>query len=451
MNKILIIAAHPDDDSIGCGGQIALHIEAGDEVSVLYLTDGERGCPGLGIDESAVIRAGEATISNAILGTKILGFWHLPDGKLTYTLELRDRLCYEIEFFAPSIIYVTHEKESHPDHRVAGQLVREAVKELSYKVEVLCTEVWTPQQHTDRVVKLDSVIEKKMQAIRAHQSQVQSGHFDDAALALARYRGIMQGRCEYAEAFCRMREGVGNGMRITVGLLTYAPSVDHPRANYARTTLTSTLKYLDPGDNILQFHIADDGSDPAHVEELLKICSDHGYTATLSNAQRGGYGKSYNLMCQAVHSTSDLILPLEDDWELTRPLKLEYLAKALDENPDIRSIRLGYLGITQPLIGTVAFRSGMTYLLLDPSSPEPHVFCGHPRLETVEYQRDIGVWPEGIRAGDTEWDVTHRWQARTGVAWPLDIGLPASQDWGCYFAHIGAISLNQDIPEGAHV
>jgi hypothetical protein len=265
-----------------------------------------------------------------------------------------------------------------------------------------------------------------------------------AALSLARYRGIMQGHCEYAEVYNRMREG--DGMRITIGMLTYAPSIAHPRAEYARTTLESTLKFIDPGDNTLQVHIADDGSDPQHIEILKGIASQYGYEATVTNAERGGYGKSYNLMCQAVHSNSDLVLPLEDDWELTRPLKLEYLAKALDENPDIRSIRLGYLGITQPLVGTVAFRSGMTYLLLDPNSPEPHVFCGHPRLETVEYQRDIGAWPEGLRAGETEWEVTHRWPARTGVAWPLDIGLPASQDWGSIYAHIGSESFNELVP-----
>lgn len=447
--KVLVIAAHPDDDVIGCGGAIAAHVKSGHTVSVLYLTSGERGCPGLGPEESAKIREAEAKASNEILGSEIIDFWHLPDGKLAYTEELRDRLAFEIQLFGPDVLYVTHEKESHQDHRIAYRLVKEAVKLLeNHNIEVLLTEVWTPQQRTDRVLCLAGIIDKKMEAIRAHKSQVERGHFDEAALSLARYRGIMQGRCEHAEVFCRLREG--EGMRITVGLLTYAPSVAHPRAEYARKTLESTLQYLDPGDNTLQFHIADDGSDPKHIEILTAICRNAGYEPTYSNAERGGYGKSYNLMCQTVHQISDLVLPLEDDWELTRPLKLEYLAKALDENPDIRSIRLGYLGITQPLIGTVAFRSGMTYLLLDPNSPEPHVFCGHPRIETVEYQRDVGAWPEGLRAGETEWEVTHRWPARTGVAWPLDIGLPASQDWGAIYAHIGSVSFNQDIPEGAH-
>lgn len=450
----MVVAAHPDDDVIGCGGAIAAHAQFSHKVGVLYLTSGERGCPGLSPEESAKIRESEAKASNEILGSEIIDFWHLPDGQLKYSEELKNKLRETIRHYAPDVLYVTHEKESHQDHRVAYKLVKEAVKEIYANIEVLLTEVWTPQQRTDRVLDLgsitknDSLIEAKMKAIWEHKSQVERGHFDQAALSLARYRGIMQGCCEYAEVFCRLREG--EGMRITVGLLTYAPSIAHPRAEYARKTLESTIEYLDPGDNILQFHIADDGSDPKHIELLTAICRNAGYEPTYSNAERGGYGKSYNLMMQTVHQISDLVIPLEDDWELTRPLKLEYLAKALDENPDIRSIRLGYLGITQPLIGTVAFRSGMTYLLLDPNSPEPHVFCGHPRIETVDYERDIGPWPEGIRAGETEWEVTHRWPARVGVAWPLDIGLPASQDWGSIYAHIGSVSFNQDIPEGAH-
>lgn len=442
--KAMVIAAHPDDDVIGCGGAIIAHTKAGHTVGVLYLTSGERGCPGLSLEESTKIRESEAEASNKIMGSDILGFWHLPDGKLTYNEELKERIVEAIKGYVPDVLYVTHEKESHQDHRVAYRLVKEAVKEINLNIEVLLTEVWTPQQRTDRVLCLASVIDQKIEAIRAHKSQTERGHFDEAALSLARYRGIMQGKCEHAEVFCRLREG--DGMRITVGLLTYAPSVNHPRAEYARKTLTSTLSYIDPGDNILQVHIADDGSDPKHIDQLVAICREYGFEPTLSNSERGGYGKSYNLMCQVVHPISDLVLPLEDDWELTRILKLEYLAKALDENPEIRSIRLGYLGITQPLIGTVAFRSGMTYLLLDPNSPEPHVFCGHPRLETVDYQRDIGPWPEGLRAGETEWEVTHRWPARNGVAWPLDIGLPASQDWGSIYAHIGSVSLNELIP-----
>lgn len=451
MTRLLAIMSHPDDAELGCAGLIIKTVMDGGSVFVLYLTSGEHGIPGKSIEEAREIREEEARQAARILSYDIVGFWRLPDGQLTYSKKLRDSIAKEIEIWSPDLIVTLHEGESHSDHRVTGQLVREALKTLEYPPSAITAEIWTPQLRAQRVLNISDVIDKKMEAIRVHKSQVGRIAFDEAALSLAHYQGILHGKCQYAEVYNTLRLSGESGMRIGLALLTYAPSFDHPRAEYARKTLESTLKFLECGNgNTLHVHIADDGSDRKHVDALQEICAKYGYPIpSWTNAERGGYGKSYNLMMQAIHSSCDLILPLEDDWELTRPLNLEHLAKALDEsNGEIRSIRLGYLGITQPLKGTVMFRSGQTFLLLDPDSPEPHVFCGHPRLETVEYERDIGAWPEGISAGNVEWEVTHRWPARTGVAWPLDINLPASQDWGGIFVHIGSESLGGLVPEG---
>lgn len=448
MSSLLVVAPHPDDEALGCGGIVAANIVAGNEVEVLFLTSGEYGCPGMDIAKAAAIREAEARAASMVLGSSIVDFWRLPDGRLAYNEEIRDRLIDLIEDINPDTIFVTHERESHPDHRVAGRLVREAVGKLENKPQVLTYEVWTPLTKADRLFNISGVIDKKTQAIRAHTSQVNRQSFDDSAIALARYRGVMQGRCEYAEAFGRMRLNGEDHMRITLALLTWAPSVNHPRAAYAYTTLNAAIFNLDPGDNELRVHIADDGSAPEHIDRLIAICHEYGFEPTITNSERGGYGKSYNLMMQAVHDSTDLVLPLEDDWELTRPLKLENIAKAIETSDGvIRCVRMGYLGFTQELRGKVVSVANQLFLLLDPDSPEPHVFAGHPRLESVAYQRDVGAWPEGIAAGQTEWEVTHRWPARTGVVWPMDLGIPASQDWGTLFAHIGSEGTGEVIPE----
>lgn len=449
--KIIIVCPHPDDESIGMGGTIRQHVKSGDTVEIVFLTSGERGCPDLSIEEAENIRIQEAADACAVLGTSQESFWRLPDGQLRYSEELRDRIKNFIKDF--DLVYTTNERDTHSDHRVANILVKEALKQLDNPPKCLTFEIWTPIQKVDRIVNISNEIEEKKAAIAAHVSQVSRQGFDKAAIGLAQYRGVMNGRCDYAEVFSRMRLSGEQNVKIGIALLTYAPTFDHPRAEYAKTTLSTALSYIDPGaGNELHVHIADDGSDPKHVEQLKELAAQYGYEASTTNAERGGYGKSYNLMMQALHSSCDLIMPLEDDWELTRILKLEHAVKALDD-PDtgIRSIRLGYMGQTQELRGSVTFQHGQTYLLLDPSSPEPHVFCGHPRIETVEYEKDVGAWPEGLRAGETEWEITKRWPARTGVAWPLDLMIPASQDWGCMFAHIGSVSYNQEIPTGATV
>lgn len=240
--------------------------------------------------------------------------------------------------------------------------------------------------------------------------------------------------------------------RVTVLLLTYE---DGQRQTAARTlcALHEHLQYEGP----LHLHIADDGSVPGHVDRLREIAGAVPMWDTIgtTNAERGGYGKSYNLATQAVHAAdrSGVVLPLEDDWELSRDLVLDPLVATLmghhgEYNGEhIQSIRLGYLGFTQRLAGSLVHSPGGPMLLLDPKSAEPHVFAGHPRLETVTFERTVGPWPEGLPAGQTEFDVAHRAEARRGIAWPLDIG-PASQRASSLFIHIGGHGLGEIAPGG---
>lgn len=447
--RILVIAPHPDDESIGMGGTIAREVAAGNEVDVLFLTSGEQGIPGLDAEKAGPLREAEAYVAGRTLGYRVAGFWRFPDGGLPFDLTIVDTMAFTMRDY--DAVYVTHGGDNHHDHRVAARLATAALERMGengWKAPQLWGyEVWSATAHPARTVDVTPYIDLKLKAIQAHASQVERQAFDAAALSLNRYRGITAGNCTYAETFSHMGTK-GEGMLVSLVLLTYAPSTNHPRAEYARTTLRSVLANLDVGvANRLQVHIADDGSDPDHVLQLAEIARSSGYEPTSTNAQRGGYGKSYNMACQALHDTTDLMLPLEDDWQLMRPLNLERAIEALtlaqkEPADEIRSIRLGYLGITQELRGKVVNAAGQSYLLLDPASPEPHVFCGHPRLETVAYERAIGDWPEGKRAGDTEWEITHRQAARVGVAWPLDLGIPAGQDWGSAFAHVGAFSTN---------
>lgn len=196
----------------------------------------------------------------------------------------------------------------------------------------------------------------------------------------------------------------------------------------------------------VQVHIADDGSSEEYRHRLWEIAA--GYpesrvrSVTVSNAERRGYGVSYNLACQATHADNFAVLALEDDWELLRPLDLAPLVRTLREER-ARCLRLGYLSFTQELRGWLLESPAGMLLRLDSDSPEPHVFAGHARLETVAFQQAVGEWPAGLRPGETEWHVAHRTAARRGIAWPLDVVPPR----GDLFAHIGSRTYNQLVPE----
>lgn len=218
--------------------------------------------------------------------------------------------------------------------------------------------------------------------------------------------------------------------RLTICLLTFN------RPEYAEKTLRSTLMNI-RFDGIINVHVADDGTPDSleYRQWLLDIASPmvNGKLSS-TDSERGGYGKNYNLAMQAIHNDSDYILPLEDDWKLTRELDLNELVDVLDVG-EFGCVRLGYIGYTQSLRGEFKWINNKHWLVLDPDSPEPHVFAGHPRLETVVWERTVGPWPEGLKPGETEFSVAHRKAARQGVAWPIDLVKPS----GDLFAHIGTI------------
>lgn len=227
---------------------------------------------------------------------------------------------------------------------------------------------------------------------------------------------------------------------VAILLLTYEPGGDSPR-NTAATTLEAALKHINYSGPLI-LHIADDGSErPGHVDELTKIAGKSKKLDAVSstNSKRGGYGANYNLATQVVHQQAHIVLPLEDDWELRRDLDLDPLVAMLVQGEHgANCIRLGYLGYTQPLAGTFVHSAHVgAAVLLSPDSPERHVYAGHPRLETVGFEREIGEWPVGLAAGATEFEVCGRPESRRGIIWPFQLNPD-----GDLFAHIGSVSLN---------
>lgn len=219
--------------------------------------------------------------------------------------------------------------------------------------------------------------------------------------------------------------------KIAVVLLTYN------RLGYAQTTISSARSNIVTKDHDLEWHVASDGDTDEYLEKLIKDGVNR-YThkfpivPRVTNSERGGYGKNFNLAMQIAHSDCEYVLPLEDDWELTRELDVDPLITDM-EHLHVGCARLGYIGYTQELRGTLRHGKCGHWLQFDPESPEPHVFAGHPRIEARWWSREVEPWPEGLLPGETEFSVAHRKAARRYVAWPLDLVPPS----GGLFAHIG--------------
>lgn len=221
---------------------------------------------------------------------------------------------------------------------------------------------------------------------------------------------------------------------IGIVLLTY------DRLEYARRTLLG-LKFLETSE-ALWLHIADDGSSQEYRDELFTLGHQiFGENVSISNSEQRGYGANYNLATQVIHKKCEFVLPIEDDWELRKAFDLTPIVNVLREGI-FGCVRMGYIGSTQDLFGRFVSHGGLWWLALLESSPEPHVFAGHPRLETVEWERAVGPWPEGQEPGATEFSVCHIREARQGVGWPVDLIKPS----GNLFVHIGTARAREGAP-----
>jgi LmbE family N-acetylglucosaminyl deacetylase len=199
-SNILVLAPHPGDDVLGCGGTIILHRQYGHDVNILYLTNGEKGVPGTNQNKAFEIRKQEAIRASQILQVeeKNLHFLHMPDGDLINHSGSNYEFRHILEKVNPDVIYLPSFVEKHRDLYATNVLLK---NNLIQSCQVGAYEIWTP--HTpNRLVNITPVIEEKRAAMREHDSQLHELDYLEASIGLNRYRaGMYSVAIQYAEAF----------------------------------------------------------------------------------------------------------------------------------------------------------------------------------------------------------------------------------------------------------
>ncbi|WP_417845202.1 PIG-L deacetylase family protein [Thalassospira povalilytica] len=226
MERVLVIAAHPDDEVLGCGGTIAKLRSGGVEVRVVFLAEGitARFLPNefeLSEVQSKIKRRHE----NGLRAMAFLGLEHkdiffgeryccrldtVPQIDLVKEIE------GHVKDFAPTTIYTHAAYDTNVDHRCAHQAVLTAMRPLGnlgqvsiYAFEILSSTEWNtvhPFAPTAFVDVTDS-IEAKVAAMKAYEDEMQpSPHPRSAEVieGLATYRGTQVG-VRYAEGFQLIR------------------------------------------------------------------------------------------------------------------------------------------------------------------------------------------------------------------------------------------------------
>lgn len=128
MSTNLIIAAHPDDEVMGCGGTISRLVAEGMRVEVLFMTDGV-GARNSG-DQNVCIRRQSAERAAAILGVQQLHFLDFPDNAMDSVplLQVVKEIEGIIEQVQPGTVYTHHYGDLNIDHRITHQAVLTACR-----------------------------------------------------------------------------------------------------------------------------------------------------------------------------------------------------------------------------------------------------------------------------------------------------------------------------------
>lgn len=219
MATVLVIAAHPDDEALGCGATLARHADAGDIVHILIVGEGETA---RGAGEGAVTaRSGAANAAATALGAlppRLLG---LPDNRLDSLplLDIVQAIETVLNDVGPDIVYTHHAGDLNIDHRIVHQatltacrpLPGHSVREL-YAFEVLSSTEWASGAGTGfaptRFVDVGRHMARKLAALRCYDQEMRPfphSRSYEAVEALATLRGANVG-CQAAEAFEVIRQ-----------------------------------------------------------------------------------------------------------------------------------------------------------------------------------------------------------------------------------------------------
>jgi LmbE family N-acetylglucosaminyl deacetylase len=188
----MVFSPHQDDETLGCGGMIALKRAQGVPVKVVFLTNGQYGRPKwIKPEEIVEVRKQEAIAALTTLGVtpSEVGFLEQKDGSLQHLPnEQRQRLIEQLaqllQDFKPEEIYLPHRRDRHPDHEATYELVQAAVAKAKTQANVFQYGIWifwqsplsfnlkSKELANAYRLSIDSAQAKKQQAIETYQSQI---------------------------------------------------------------------------------------------------------------------------------------------------------------------------------------------------------------------------------------------------------------------------------------
>jgi LmbE family N-acetylglucosaminyl deacetylase len=224
--NVLVVAAHPDDEVLGCGGTIARHTMNGEKWYILIMAEGitsrdDIRNPDFRKDEIQKLRI-QTEQAGRILGVTGMEFNSFPDNRMDSVdlLDVVKKVEKAIEKYRPEIIYTHHFGDLNIDHQITARAVETAtrpikgksVKEI-YSFETLSSTEWTfanPNHHfkPNCFIDIEKTLSKKIEAFNTYCSEKRAfphPRSSEALINLAKDRGAQVG-LKAAEAFTLIRK-----------------------------------------------------------------------------------------------------------------------------------------------------------------------------------------------------------------------------------------------------
>ena len=225
-DKILVIAAHPDDEVLGCGGTISSLKQKGIDIKILVLSEGISSRFDLkNVDQKKLYKEIKERRNNSIKALNVLGvnkkdiyFENLPCCQLDAIpiLNLTKIIEKYVYDFKPSIIFTHSMNDVNVDHNITFKAVRAATRPVNksflktiYLFEVLSSTEWNFKEpfKANCFYDISKTINKKISAMKMYKKEFRKHPHPrsfEVVKALATYRGAQVGQ-KFSEAFDLLR------------------------------------------------------------------------------------------------------------------------------------------------------------------------------------------------------------------------------------------------------
>jgi LmbE family N-acetylglucosaminyl deacetylase len=214
-NVVLVVAAHPDDETLGCGGTIAKHVSDGDFVTVVFMTNGV-SARNNDSDDNQIARQIAADLALNILGVFNICYFDYPDNALDTVplIDIAKTIESVVSEYNPNIIYTHFSDDLNVDHRLTHQAVMTACRPQAWCCvkQILCLEVYLQRSgihitkskfNPKKFVNIEQFWLQKKSALEAYYEEMKPHPHSrsmEAVEALAVLRGSVVG-LKKAESF----------------------------------------------------------------------------------------------------------------------------------------------------------------------------------------------------------------------------------------------------------